>query len=261
MPPAPPDAARPGGAEPVAGQSATGERGRAPRAGAGRACSQSRAGRAADEHAPGGQSGSDRRAGAELRAARHDAVGDPRPEYPERQQRQRGEHHRHGVLDRRLGGDAGGEFAEDGRADADDDREHQHLDARGDHQAEHAFGEKRGLAPETERHEHEARQRRQLELDQRHEELDRQDEEGEEHDRPGEQQDRDLDGVLEEADEADQIGNGIENRPSGVEPDLGDPAGLQQFARAQGLPPEATRPRPAKLSKTMRASAFQLPMM
>ena len=54
---------------------------------------------------------------------------------------------------------------------------------------------------------HEAGERRQLELDQGDEELDRQDEEGEQHHDPGEQQHDDLDEVLEEADIAHQAGD------------------------------------------------------
>jgi hypothetical protein len=45
--------------------------------------------------------------------------------------------------------------------------------------AEHALGHEGGLAEQAERDQHEAAERRQLELDQRHEKLDRQDEEGE----------------------------------------------------------------------------------
>jgi hypothetical protein len=60
-----------------------------------------------------------------------------------------------------------------GRADADDDGEHQHLDAGGDDVAQHALGHEGGLAEQAERDEHEAAERGQLELDQRDEELDR----------------------------------------------------------------------------------------
>ena len=46
------------------------------------------------------------------------------------------------------------------------------------------------LAEQAEGNEHEAGERRQLELDQGDEELDRHDEEGEQHDHPGKQQHR-----------------------------------------------------------------------
>ena len=64
-------------------------------------------------------------------------------------------------------------WREQRRADADDDGEHQHLDAGGDDVAEHALGEEGGLAEQAEGDQHEAGERRQLELDQRDEELDR----------------------------------------------------------------------------------------
>ena len=81
--------------------------------------------------------------------------------------------------------------------------------------------------------EHEAGERRQLELDQGDEELDRHDEEGEQHHHPGEQQHRDLDEILEEADVAHQAGDRVEDGPAGVEPDLGDAAGPQKSAARQ----------------------------
>ena len=51
-------------------------------------------------HAAGGEARSDRRSGAELRAAGNEAVGDAGAEDAEPKQRQRGEHDRHGVVDR-----------------------------------------------------------------------------------------------------------------------------------------------------------------
>ena len=71
--------------------------------------------------------------------------------------------------------------------------------------AEHAFGQERGLAPKRERHQHEARQCGQLELEDRDEELNRQNEERENHDEPGDHQHQDGDDVCEEAGEADQL--------------------------------------------------------
>ena len=76
------------------------------------------------------------------------------------------------------------ELAEERRADADDDGQHHHLDAGGDHIAKHALGQKRCLVPQRERHEHETRQRRQLEFQHGDEKLNRQDEERKNDDRP-----------------------------------------------------------------------------
>ena len=88
--------------------------------------------------------------------------------------------------------------AEQRGADADDDGQHHQLDAGGDDVAEHAFGQEGGLAEQGERHQHEARQHRQLELDDGDEELDGQDEEGQQHDQPGQHQHGDGDEVGEE---------------------------------------------------------------
>ena len=99
--------------------------------------------------------------------------------------------------------------------------------------AEHALGGEGGLAEQAERDQHEAGERRQLELDQGDEELDRQNEEGEQHHDPGEQQHRDLDEVLEERDVAHQAGDRVEDRPAGIEADLGDLAGSQEIGRGQ----------------------------
>ncbi len=71
-------------------------------------------------------------------ARREQAVGDAGAEDAKAEQRQRGEHDRHGVVDgRRRPPKPAGELGEQGRADADDDGEHQDLDAGGDHVAEH----------------------------------------------------------------------------------------------------------------------------
>ena len=121
------------------------------------------------------------------------------------------------------------------------------------------LGQERGLAEQAERDQHEAGQRRQLELDQRDEELDRQDKEGEQHHEPGEQQHDDLDEVLEERDVAHQSGDRSRDRLAGIEPDLGEPSGTQEIG-AESAEPEAFRPRPAKLSKTIAARLLQLPI-
>ena len=55
------------------------------------------------------------------------------------------------------------------------------------------------------------------------------DEEGEEHHHPGEQQHDDLDEVLEEGDVAHQAGDRFQDRPAGIEADLGDAAGPQKI--------------------------------
>ena len=125
-----------------------------------------------------GEPGSDCGTRTELRPAGDQAVGDPGSEDAETEEGEGGEHDRHGVLDGRCrAAEACGEFAEERRADADDDGEDQHLHARGDDIAEHALGQKGGLAEEAEGDQHEARECRQLELDQRDEELDGEDEE------------------------------------------------------------------------------------
>ena len=73
------------------------------------------------DHAAGGKTSADRRAGTELRPARDEAVGDAGTEDAETQQRESGQDQSHGVLDRGLGLKALGEFAKQGRADADND--------------------------------------------------------------------------------------------------------------------------------------------
>ncbi len=80
---------------------------------------------------------------------------------------------------------------------ADNDGKHHHLDAGGDDVAEYLFGKESGPAEEREGDQHEAGQRRQLELDQCDEELDGKDEEGDQDDQPGDEQDRDLDEILQ----------------------------------------------------------------
>ena len=114
---------------------------------------------------------------------------------------------------------------------------------RGDDVAEHLLGEEGGPAEQAERHQHEAGERRQLELDQADEELDRHDEEADDDDQPGDQQDGDLDEVVEEADEAHQAGDRVEDRLAGVDADLGEPPRLKELRLAErpaaGLEAEA----------------------
>ena len=202
---------------------------------AARACADCTASHA-ERRAPGhggpadGKPGSDGGARAELRAAGDQAVGDSGSEDAEAEEGEGGEDDRHGVLDRGCrAAEACGEFAEEGRADADDDGENQHLHARGDDIAEHAFGQEGGLAEEAEGDQHEARERRQLELDQGDEELDGEDEEGQQDDAPGEHHHEDLHEVLEEGDVAQEIGDGFEDGTTGVDADLGDAARLQEL--------------------------------
>jgi hypothetical protein len=102
---------------------------------------------------------------------------------------------------------------EDGRTDADHDGEHHELDAGGDDVAEHALGQERRLSEQRERHQHEARQHRQLELDDGDEELDRQHEEGEQHDQPAQQQHGDGHKVGEERGDADELAGLLQERP------------------------------------------------
>src|SRR5262249_57496 len=128
---------------------------------------------------------------------------DSRTENPETEQRERGEHERHGVIEGGLvPPEPLGELTKQRRADADDDGEHQYLHARRDDVAENALGEEGRLVEQAEWYQHEGGERGELELDERDEELDRQDEEGDEDDQPGDQQHEDLDEVLEERDEA-----------------------------------------------------------
>ena len=151
----------------------------------------------------------------------------------EAEQRQSREDQGQRVTDGRRIVEAGGELAEDRRADADDHGEHQNLHPGRDHVAQHLLGEEGGAAEEAERHQDEARERGQLELDQADEELDRHDEEADDDDQPGDQQDRDLDEVVEEAGEAHQTGDGGEDGLSGVDTDLSETARLKQLRLAQ----------------------------
>ena len=122
-----------------------------------------------------------------------------------------------------------GELAEEGRADADDDGEHHHLDARGDDIAEHALGQERRLVPQREGHQHKAGQRRQLEFEDGDEELNRQDEEGEHDDEPGEQQHEDRHKMGEKGGEAHQRAGLLQQRPRRLK------AGARELARPQQI--------------------------
>src|SRR3546814_12981004 len=74
---------------------------------------------------------------------------DSRTKEAETDQRNRRQHQRHGLSDVRLPSlQRGDELAKETRADADDDREHHHLDAGRHDIAEDALGEERGLVPE-----------------------------------------------------------------------------------------------------------------
>src|SRR6185437_11348895 len=97
-------------------------------------------------------------------------------------------------------------------------------------------GGKRGLAEQPERDQHEARERRQLELDERNEELDGQNKEGQQHYDPSKQQNRDLDEIFEEADIAHQARDRIKDRSSSIKPDLGNPSRPQEIGRGQAGP-------------------------
>ena len=75
------------------------------------------------------------------------------------EKRQGCQHDRHGVVDGRgRAAETGGELAERGRADADDDGEHQHLDAGRDDVPQNPFGHEGGLAEQAEGDQHEAGQ-------------------------------------------------------------------------------------------------------
>src|SRR3546814_20025528 len=86
----------------------------------------------------------------------------------------RGERDGHRILDGRLrAAEAGAELVEQRRADADDDGEHQHLDAGGNYQPQHALGHEGGLAKQAKRDQHEHCERSTLELAQGEEKRDR----------------------------------------------------------------------------------------
>ena len=151
-------------------------------------------------------------------------------------------------------------LGEQARADAHDHRQHQHLDAGRHHVAQHLLGEKCGLVPERERHQHEAGKRGQLELDQRDEKLDRQHEEAQQDDQPSEEHHDDGRDVHEDS-----------GKPA-MSPicfRIGAPASMPTFASRPGcrkfsmlrVEPLAVRPSPAKERNTMPANQLKLPMM
>ena len=94
--------------------------------------------------------------------------------------------------------------------------------------AEHLLCEEGGLVEEREGNEDEAGQCGQLEFDQRDEELNRQNEEGDQHQDPRDHQHRDLHEVREEAGEAHHLVGRIEQRLTGVEPNLRELARPQE---------------------------------
>ena len=98
----------------------------------------------------------------------------------------------------------------------------------------HLLGEEGGAPEKAKRHQDEAGQGGELELDQGHEQLDRDDEETEDDDEPGDEEDRDLDEVREEAGEAHHAGDGGQDRLAGVDADLGVMARLQELGLGQG---------------------------
>jgi hypothetical protein len=117
------------------------------------------------------------------------------------------------------------------------------MSLRGDDVAEHALGQERRLAEESERHEHEACQHGQFELDDGDEELDRQHEEGEQHDQPAQQQHGDGHEVGEERGDADELPGLLQQRLRRGEPGRRDESRPHQVvgreSRSRGLEPEA----------------------
>ena len=73
----------------------------------------------------------------------------------------------------------------------------------------------------------------QLELDKRNKELDRQDEEGQQHHDPGEQQNDNLHEILEKADVTHQPGDRVQDRATGIDPDLRHTTGLEEISSGQ----------------------------
>jgi len=166
----------------------------------------------------------DGRTSTKLRPARDEAPAGAKN--AEAQKGKRREHDSHCIVNRRgLPTEAGGELREQRRAYTNDDSQTQHLDAGGDHIAQHPLGHEGCLAEKVERDQHESSKRGQLELDQRHEELPSEDEKGQQHENPGEHQAGNLDEVLEESYEAHQIRDGLMERPPGIETRLCVPAG------------------------------------
>lgn len=161
-----------------------------------------------------------------MRRTGHQARGDAGAEDAQRQQRERGQHHDQRMVDGRLVG-MNLELREQARADTDDDGQHQDLDARRNHVAEHLFRKEARLVPECERNQDEAGKCGQLELDQRDEKLYREHEETEDHHQPGDEQHHDGVEVHEHFGEAGHVADLVEDRRGRVD------AGLRQVARLQ----------------------------
>ena len=154
--------ARPGSTRPATRGCGARARAAPPRAGA----APTRQARWSTETA-GRERGADGGAGSELRRAGDETGRDCRAEDAETEQRQRASMIDERILDRRLiAAEPLRELAEQRRADADDDGEHQDLDAGGDDIAQHLLGQEGGLVEQRERDQHEARKRRQFEFDQ-----------------------------------------------------------------------------------------------
>ena len=126
-----------------------------------------------------------------------------------------------------------GELAEQAGADAHDHREHQHLDTGRDHIAQDLLGQERGLVPQREGHQHKARERGQLELDQCHEKLHREDEEAHDQYQPRQEQHGDHVEVGEHLREARQITDLRHDRAARVDAHLRQASGLQQLSLRQ----------------------------
>jgi len=90
------------------------------------------------------------------------------------------------------------------------------------------LGEKAGTVPERERHEHEAGERGQLELNDRYKDLDRENEKGEHDEQPGDQQDQDRGDIREKGDRTGQAVDLLEERPGCLPPCFGKRARFQE---------------------------------
>src|SRR3546814_7119400 len=119
--------------------------------------------------------------------------------------------------------------SEEVEADADDDGDHHHLDARTDDRPKHARGQKAGAVPQGEGNQDEADERGQLELENADEHLPREREEGENDDQPCDAKHRNLDKIVEEVDRPDQLLRLQEQRPGRLETSSGEPPRHQQI--------------------------------
>uniref|UniRef100_A0A1I7Z7Z7 LigA n=1 Tax=Steinernema glaseri TaxID=37863 RepID=A0A1I7Z7Z7_9BILA len=148
-------------------------------------------------------------------------------------QRERGEHDDQRMVDGRLVG-MHLELRKQTRADTDNDSQHQYLDARRHHVAEHLFREERGCVPERKRDQDEAGKRGQLELDQGDEKLYRQHEEAEDHHQLGDEQHHDGIEVHEHLGKARHVADLLQNRRPSVDAGLRQPARLQEVLHRDG---------------------------